>query len=349
MIDFSDLDDKDLNAGGVRKPKKDRPTFPCQSCAGTGKYKGVRVHQPEERCFSCGGRGHFYTSPFERQKKRDAAHNRKAMEILKLQQAFDAQYPGVIAMAREFGKKSEFMRDLVEQYGKGKFLSDKQVEAIRKFAARRAEFEEQRAVEREKPTTEVDLSPIHAMFDSARKAGLKRLAYRAEGLIIKPASSVGANAGALYVKLDKGDTELGDDAYLGKIVGTKFIGKSYVKPHHVENLHKIAHDPVEAAKAYGKLVGRCSCCGRALTDPQSIELGIGPVCAERWFGVATPGPTKGEVKEFLKEAEVNINTNYGKASSQTPVAGKYDHLYTPGMSAKDKQRIRAKARKEARA
>lgn len=84
-----------------------------------------------------------------------------------------------------------------------------------------------------------------------------------------------------------------------------------------------------------------------MTDPQSIELGIGPVCAEKWFGFATPGPTKAEVKRALKEAEVTINTNYGKAQTSA-VAGKYDHLYKEGMTAKEKQRIRAQARKEAR-
>jgi hypothetical protein len=27
--------------------------------------------------------------------------------------------------------------------------------------------------------------------------------------------------------------------------------------------------------------GKCCCCGRALTDPLSIELGIGPICREK--------------------------------------------------------------------
>lgn len=347
MVDFSDLDDKNLDKGGARA-KKDRPTFPCQSCAGTGQYQSPRVHQEKSHCFACGGKGFFYTSPFDRQKKREAARNRKADAILKVQQAFDLQHPGVIAMAREFGKKSEFMRDLVEQYGQGKLLTERQVEAIRKFAAKRAEFEEQRRIEQEKRNVEVDLSPIHAMFESARKAGLKRLSYRAENLIIKPASEHGKNVGALYVKAIKGDTEIGDDAYLGKIVGTKFIAQKYTSQAHIDGLHRIAINPVEAAKAYGKLVGRCSCCGRALTDPHSIELGIGPICAEHWFGMTTPGPTKAEVKAALKEAEVSINTNYGAAKTSS-VAGKYDHLYKDGMTAKEKQAIRAKARKEARA
>lgn len=40
---------------------------------------------------------------------------------------------------------------------------------------------------------------------------------------------------------------------------------------------------LDDAKAFGHRTGRCSCCGRTLTNPASIELGIGPICAERYF------------------------------------------------------------------
>lgn len=39
----------------------------------------------------------------------------------------------------------------------------------------------------------------------------------------------------------------------------------------------------ESAILYGRLTGSCSCCGRLLTNPLSIHLGIGPVCRERFF------------------------------------------------------------------
>jgi len=40
--------------------------------------------------------------------------------------------------------------------------------------------------------------------------------------------------------------------------------------------------PLQAAMKYGKLSGRCCSCGRDLTDPDSIEAGIGPVCATKF-------------------------------------------------------------------
>jgi hypothetical protein len=44
-------------------------------------------------------------------------------------------------------------------------------------------------------------------------------------------------------------------------------------------------DPLAAARENGVKTGRCSCCGRPLTDPTSIEFGIGPICRVRGFGI----------------------------------------------------------------
>lgn len=47
-------------------------------------------------------------------------------------------------------------------------------------------------------------------------------------------------------------------------------------------LQKIAAaGPEEASKRYGHELGHCGICGRTLTNPESIALGIGPVCAGR--------------------------------------------------------------------
>lgn len=40
--------------------------------------------------------------------------------------------------------------------------------------------------------------------------------------------------------------------------------------------------PEEAAR-YGQVTGRCACCGRELTNEESIERGIGPICWEKYF------------------------------------------------------------------
>jgi Family of unknown function (DUF6011) len=44
---------------------------------------------------------------------------------------------------------------------------------------------------------------------------------------------------------------------------------------------KIAPDPAFASQLFGHAVGACGVCGSPLTDPESIRLGIGPVCAKK--------------------------------------------------------------------
>lgn len=45
-------------------------------------------------------------------------------------------------------------------------------------------------------------------------------------------------------------------------------------------LTEIAQDAQGAMRAFGKLLGQCGNCGLPLTDPASIEFGIGPVCRD---------------------------------------------------------------------
>lgn len=45
---------------------------------------------------------------------------------------------------------------------------------------------------------------------------------------------------------------------------------------------KLVQDPKECAIAYARRTGRCGVCGRELTNPDSIALGIGPVCASKF-------------------------------------------------------------------
>ena len=46
-------------------------------------------------------------------------------------------------------------------------------------------------------------------------------------------------------------------------------------------LDRIEADPEAAIKAHGLASGQCGCCGRELTDPESIAAGIGPICARK--------------------------------------------------------------------
>jgi hypothetical protein len=62
-------------------------------------------------------------------------------------------------------------------------------------------------------------------------------------------------------------------------------GKFHFLPGGVRKLarmHSIRLMTKEEAASYGKLYGVCCVCGRTLTNEESIEAGIGPVCAGKF-------------------------------------------------------------------
>jgi hypothetical protein len=66
---------------------------------------------------------------------------------------------------------------------------------------------------------------------------------------------------------------------------TRRYATQYAIDKATYELERIEADPLAAARENGVLTGRCSCCGRPLTDPVSIGFGIGPICRERGFGI----------------------------------------------------------------
>lgn len=123
------------------------------------------------------------------------------------------------------------------------------------------------------PALSVD--PIEAAFDKAKAAGLARPKLRLGEFVFSPAPATGKNPGAIYVKHS-------DGTYLGKVAGGRLFTGYQVSPEVERDIVSVAADPHNAAIAYGKRYGKCSVCGRALTDADSINRGIGPVCAERF-------------------------------------------------------------------
>jgi Family of unknown function (DUF6011) len=47
-------------------------------------------------------------------------------------------------------------------------------------------------------------------------------------------------------------------------------------------IQAIVGDPGFASQLFGTAVGACGVCGSPLTDPESIRLGIGPICAKKY-------------------------------------------------------------------
>ena len=180
---------------------------------------------------------------------------------------------------REHVSWNDFASSLVQQYDRKRALSDKQLDAAERMLTKVAANRAAKAA-RDEARTQVPverLSAIHLMFGRAMDAGQKRPVYRAAGLVLSLAPLSGRNSGSIYIK----DAETGD--YFGKIDEHLVYRAVRAAPEWAaEALSRIARDPSTAAVEYGRETGRCSCCGRELTNPDSIALGIGPICKDRW-------------------------------------------------------------------
>lgn len=64
--------------------------------------------------------------------------------------------------------------------------------------------------------------------------------------------------------------------YMSRQAGDRFVPVQKDEREQVEALVRV--DLRRAMSEYGQRLGHCGCCGRALTDPQSRTLGIGPDC-----------------------------------------------------------------------
>lgn len=178
--------------------------------------------------------------------------------------AFDEANPGLRAFLEGAAEWSDFAGSLLSQLMRTRRLSPRQIAAATGMM--------QKCAARAEPAATVDLSQIKGMFDKAVESGLKAPTYRAHGLVISRAGDRSRNPGALYVKAD--------GRYLGKVVSGAYHGDASA----AEALKTIAADPQGEAVRYGRETGVCACCGRTLTAPESVARGIGPVCANLWFG-----------------------------------------------------------------
>lgn len=171
-----------------------------------------------------------------------------------------------------------YLCGVVERFGS---IFDSKLESVRGDMRRDAE----RAAPAQAPAPVVrpvvSLEPVEAAFAKAKAAGIQWPKLRMGGFVFSPAGENSANAGAIYIKTRQPSGDL-PGVYMGKVLGGKlFTSRDCDKAAEAEIL-AIAADPKAAAVAYGKKFGKCSVCNRDLTDAESVERGIGPICAERY-------------------------------------------------------------------
>lgn len=253
-------------------------TEKCPKCRGARvfySYSGRSLGP----CFKCKGKGTltFATSKAERTQAKVSRVERKARDAESNLESFAQSFATESDWVQKNASKQEpfafavAMRDAVKKYGT---LTDNQLAAIRKCIMRETARTEER-VQRESNAKEIDASALEAAFAKASES-LQWPKFSCGPFRVSKASAESKNAGSLYVKGNGG-------VYLGKISSGKFFPSRECTADLESEFRTLAADPKQAAIAHGKLTGSCACCGRALTNKESIELGIGPICASKWF------------------------------------------------------------------
>lgn len=256
----------------------------CKDCRGTGRfysYTGRLVGN----CFKCKGAGvrRYKQSAEQRAKARDAADARKAKAAATAaEQAaawLEANPVEAEWLRQPVTGDFTFHADMLAALVKYGHLTERQEAAVRnaaaKSAARKAQWAAEKAA-REAGAAVLSMAKIRSGFDSAVRY-LKRPKLRVADVQFSLAPATGQNAGCIYV------VRASDDTYLGKITPEdKFLRSRECAEADAETVARVAADPKAAAEAHGHEYGQCSCCGRELTDPESVARGIGPVCQKRW-------------------------------------------------------------------
>lgn len=266
---------EDLDLDAATAPAPTRPaTFDesCSKCGGTGAWSAPSS-LGHHHCTLCRGTGRlsFKSPAAERVKAREQRAAREERRKDERLTAFEADHPHLAA----WWTGSDFpfavsMREAVRKWG---HLTENQLAAAVRASAKLLAAREERAA-REANAKEIDIRPIEQAFSTALGNGLRRPRLRLAGFQFSLAKSDGRNAGALYVKQD--------GVYLGKVMEGRFTRSRDCSTEQEGEILRVAANPKEAAVSYGRLTGGCSVCGRTLENKESVERGIGPICAEKF-------------------------------------------------------------------
>lgn len=248
--------------------------FKCDACRGSGRF--IRgFHNPRDYgpCNKCKGTGKLKTDPETRAKQKQARVKAKQAAAGTYIAAHLAEYTWAVS-----NLKFDFARSMCEAIKQHGSWTDGQLTAIRKCMAR----DEERAKAREAaqataPTVQgAGLDRMLAAFARAKASRLKHPKLRIGDLSFQPPGPTSSYKDGLFVKCD--------GAYIGRISGDGrwLPAPSRSTPELDARVLEACRDPLAAAVLHGKQTGNCACCGLELTNEESVRLGIGPICREKW-------------------------------------------------------------------
>ena len=190
------------------------------------------------------------------------------------------EWTEAVALCRQDAQNgNSFAADLVTREDKGLFMSESQVCWVYKMA------EDVRRLREPSPAPRsIDASNILASVAEARARGIKKPVLR----LVDPVGndirvkymSVGKNAGGAWVT--RNDTLIGKIDDCGVFTITNKSCSDKISAEMFDFVEITNHDVKGALESYGKMTSKCGCCGLPLTNKKSIELGIGPICLDKY-------------------------------------------------------------------
>ena len=114
-------------------------------------------------------------------------------------------------------------------------------------------------------------SLVNKMYNAVKSKN-RKFQVRLPGLTLSTITK-GINQGGLYIHEN--------GSYAGKITSTGHLKGSFSEDT-LNLLEDAKENLLRLAKIYGHETGNCSLCGRTLSDPLSIQMGIGPQCLKKF-------------------------------------------------------------------
>lgn len=255
--------------------------FKCDACKGSGRFiRGYYDPRDYGPCNKCRGTGKLKTDPEKRAKQKKAREEIKRHNLQHDVSLWRAQHPAEDQWLQNNANRFEFAGSLntaLHRYGS---LTEPQLAAIRRCMARDDERKKEREAQAQAAPQVMGtgFEKMLAAFAQAKVSGLKYPKLHVGEFTFALASERSPHNGkVLFVKH-------AEHGYMGRIelATARFFKSRDCGPDQEQAIGIVCSDPLAAAILHGKRTGRCSCCGRELENEESVRLGIGPVCREKW-------------------------------------------------------------------
>jgi len=169
-------------------------------------------------------------------------------------------------------ENNSFVNQMAFKYAKFGSLTEKQINVLTSIFRNEVAQKATRA----KNQGSISVDKIKELFEVPKSNGLKYPKFTVGDITLSlpTENSASYNKDAIYVRHE--------GVYVGKIMDGKFMPLSFCDASVSDKLMAIAKDPRGEAIGHGHMHGNCSMCRKKLSDPRSMKIGMGEICANNW-------------------------------------------------------------------